>query len=152
MHLRVRKWLSLLKSSSIFTFLKSCLRYHCQTLRSPRIFLRCYVPPVRRSVPQSRRLCFASCTDRTICARQNGVKFKFYFKFCCFIHFFVQFSTEKFLTILLAQTLGGFSAFRLANSLWYYSLSYSMDHQQFYENLPCALAYKVIYFNSFLNF
>ncbi|KAL3101253.1 hypothetical protein niasHT_028009 [Heterodera trifolii] len=58
--------------------------------------------------------------------------------------------TEKFLAILLSQTLGGYSAFRLANSLWYYSQSYSTDHHQFYDSLPCALSYKVPFYYALL--
>ncbi|KAI1720582.1 putative aquaporin-10 [Ditylenchus destructor] len=52
-------------------------------------------------------------------------------------------SAERFLTILSAQALGGFSAFRLANGLWYYSMNYSADHHAFYERLPCQIMYKV---------
>lgn len=51
--------------------------------------------------------------------------------------------TDKFLCILLAQTIGGYSAFRLSNSLWYYSLNYSIDHHQLFNRLPCAFIYKV---------
>lgn len=60
-------------------------------------------------------------------------------------------SADKFLILLFAQTIGGFSAFRLANTLWYYSLTYSSDHQQLYANLPCAIAYKVPFSYAFLN-
>lgn len=54
-----------------------------------------------------------------------------------------QISAEKFLTLLLAETIGGSMAFRLANTLWYYSLAYSMDHHAIYDNLPCSITYKV---------
>ena len=53
------------------------------------------------------------------------------------------FSTQRFLTVLTAQTLGGLSAYRLASSLWYYTVDYSTDHANFYRNLPCSISYKV---------
>ena len=58
---------------------------------------------------------------------------------------------DKFLALLSAQTIGGYSAFRLANALWYYSLNYSADHFQLFEHLPCAIVYKVPYSYAFLN-
>ncbi|CAD5232222.1 unnamed protein product [Bursaphelenchus xylophilus] len=47
------------------------------------------------------------------------------------------------LTLLAAQTLGGYSASRIADSLWYYTSGYSAEHAQLYSNLPCALKYHV---------
>uniref|UniRef100_A0A914KU78 Aquaporin n=1 Tax=Meloidogyne incognita TaxID=6306 RepID=A0A914KU78_MELIC len=60
-------------------------------------------------------------------------------------------SSEKFLALIFAQSVGGYSAFRLANSLWYYSLSYSIDHLQLFERLPCAINYKVPFNYVFIN-
>lgn len=59
--------------------------------------------------------------------------------------FLIYFSSDKFLSIIVAQTVGGFAAFRCANALWYYSTAYSSDHFSFYKQLPCAITYKVIY-------
>uniref|UniRef100_A0A915EJI1 Aquaporin n=1 Tax=Ditylenchus dipsaci TaxID=166011 RepID=A0A915EJI1_9BILA len=59
-------------------------------------------------------------------------------------------NTEKLMVLLLAQTIGGLSAFRFANTLWYYSLNYSNDHMAFYERLPCAIVYKVSFLYAFL--
>jgi hypothetical protein len=47
------------------------------------------------------------------------------------------------LTVLAAQTVGGYSAFRIANGLWFYTLDYSSDHAHLYKSLPCAIQYKV---------
>lgn len=58
----------------------------------------------------------------------------------------MSFSSEKFLLILSAETLGGVAAFRLANYLWYYSVNYSVDHLENFQNLPCAFLYKVLFF------
>jgi len=55
-------------------------------------------------------------------------------------------TTEKFLAVLLAQTVGGYSAYRIANSLWYYTLDYSVDHSVFFKNLPCSIQYKVPFY------
>lgn len=52
-------------------------------------------------------------------------------------------STEKLLIILSAQAVGGYSAFRIVNNLWYYTLDYSSDHAFLYRSLPCAINYKV---------
>ncbi|KAI6236817.1 Aquaporin [Aphelenchoides besseyi] len=52
-------------------------------------------------------------------------------------------STERFLTVLFAQSLGGYSAYRIANTLWYYTVNYSADHAHFYRDLPCSIQYKV---------
>ncbi|KAF7624761.1 Aquaporin [Meloidogyne graminicola] len=60
-------------------------------------------------------------------------------------------SSERFLALLTAQTIGGYSAFRFANSLWYYSLSYSVDHHQLFERLPCTISYKVPFNYVFFN-
>jgi len=57
--------------------------------------------------------------------------------------------TEKLLTVLSAQALGGYSAFRIANSLWYYTLEYSSDHLWLYRNLPCSITYKVPFIYAF---
>lgn len=53
------------------------------------------------------------------------------------------FSTERFLVLLLAETIGGWSAVHLARNMWFYSMNYSADHFAVYQSLPCALVYKV---------
>jgi hypothetical protein len=50
---------------------------------------------------------------------------------------------DKLLTVLTAQAIGGYSAFRIANGLWYYTLDYSQEHKWLYYSLPCAINYKV---------
>ncbi|KAI6228754.1 Aquaporin [Aphelenchoides fujianensis] len=52
-------------------------------------------------------------------------------------------STDRFLTIITAQSAGGYAAWRLASSLWYYTLEWSADHGDFYRELPCSVTYKV---------
>jgi len=58
--------------------------------------------------------------------------------------------TDKLLTVLAAQSIGGYSAFRIANSLWYYTLDYSSDHLWLYRNLPCSINYKVPFLYAFV--
>ncbi|CAD5222871.1 unnamed protein product [Bursaphelenchus okinawaensis] len=53
--------------------------------------------------------------------------------------------TETFLAILTAQSLGGYAASRVADGLWYYTMSYSAEHAALYTNLPCAISFKVPY-------
>ncbi|KAI6189701.1 Aquaporin [Aphelenchoides bicaudatus] len=64
--------------------------------------------------------------------------------------YFGSASIEKLLTVLLAQTIGGYSAFRLANGIWFYSMDFSSDHAHLYRNLPCAIQYKVPFLYVFL--
>ena len=59
-------------------------------------------------------------------------------------------NSEKFMSIILAQTIGGFAAFRCANSLWYYSTAYSNDHFSLYKQLPCSIVYKVSFIYVFI--
>lgn len=39
--------------------------------------------------------------------------------------------------------VGGYSAYRVARSLWYWSLNLSSDHALFYDLTSCKLTYKV---------
>lgn len=57
--------------------------------------------------------------------------------------YYGQMPTETFLALLTAQTVGGYSAYSIADSLWYYSMHYSSDHASFHRQLPCAISYKV---------
>uniref|UniRef100_A0A914EMV0 Aquaporin n=1 Tax=Acrobeloides nanus TaxID=290746 RepID=A0A914EMV0_9BILA len=45
---------------------------------------------------------------------------------------------DQLFLVLLAQAIGGYSAFRLVSVIF--------NHHQFYENLPCTLNYKVPFF------
>ncbi|KJH45473.1 hypothetical protein DICVIV_08476 [Dictyocaulus viviparus] len=45
--------------------------------------------------------------------------------------------------LLIAETIGGFSAYRIARSLWWYSLSYSTVHLENFTNVECTLKYKI---------
>uniref|UniRef100_A0A1I7X9Q3 Aquaporin n=1 Tax=Heterorhabditis bacteriophora TaxID=37862 RepID=A0A1I7X9Q3_HETBA len=56
----------------------------------------------------------------------------------------------RLLTLLLAETVGGFCAFRFARSLWYQTLQYSEAHRDSYINDACTLNYKVTNFLVFL--
>ena len=53
------------------------------------------------------------------------------------------FRNEKLIAILTAHSIGGYSAFRVARTLWYYSMDLASDHTFFYEQLPCFLSYKI---------
>jgi len=53
---------------------------------------------------------------------------------------------KRLIALLSAQVIGGYSAFRIARQLWYWSQSLSIDHGRFYHSgEACALAYKVTY-------
>ncbi|VDM52938.1 unnamed protein product [Angiostrongylus costaricensis] len=52
---------------------------------------------------------------------------------------------SRLLLLLAAETIGGFSAFRLARSLWWYSLSYSTAHLENFSNSTCTLNYKITF-------
>ncbi|VDM95569.1 unnamed protein product [Thelazia callipaeda] len=52
-------------------------------------------------------------------------------------------SLGRFLVTIAGQIVGGFSAYRVARNLWYWSLNLSTDHAVFYKNTSCEIAYKV---------
>ncbi|PAV87000.1 hypothetical protein WR25_12722 [Diploscapter pachys] len=51
----------------------------------------------------------------------------------------------KFLFTILAQTIGGASAFYCARSIWYYTLQYSNVHYDSFIHPECTIAYKVAF-------
>ncbi|KAJ1351050.1 hypothetical protein KIN20_006987 [Parelaphostrongylus tenuis] len=52
---------------------------------------------------------------------------------------------SRLLLLLAAEAIGGLSAFRLARSLWWYSLSYSTAHLQNFTDSKCTLNYKIAF-------
>ncbi|MCP9261654.1 putative aquaporin-10 [Dirofilaria immitis] len=50
---------------------------------------------------------------------------------------------ERLLVIIVGEIVGGYSAYRVARNLWYWSLNLSPDHAFFYENTVCKLTYKI---------
>ncbi|KAK6733805.1 hypothetical protein RB195_017519 [Necator americanus] len=51
----------------------------------------------------------------------------------------------RLLTLLLAEAIGGFAAFRLARSLWWHSLHYSQAHLENFTNPACTINYKIAF-------
>ncbi|EFO26588.1 hypothetical protein LOAG_01892 [Loa loa] len=50
---------------------------------------------------------------------------------------------KRLLITVTGETVGGYSAYRVARNLWYWSLNLSSDHAFFYELKSCELIYKV---------
>uniref|UniRef100_A0A0M3HRD5 Aquaporin n=1 Tax=Ascaris lumbricoides TaxID=6252 RepID=A0A0M3HRD5_ASCLU len=53
------------------------------------------------------------------------------------------FRFDRLLSVVAGEALGGYSAYRVARQLWYWSLSIAADHAINYESTRCAFAYKV---------
>ncbi|VDO33998.1 Hypothetical 30.5 kDa protein ZK1321.3 in chromosome II, putative [Brugia malayi] len=53
------------------------------------------------------------------------------------------FPLKRLLVTIAGEMIGGYSAYRLARSLWYWSLNLLSDHVLFYELTSCKLTYKV---------
>ncbi|CAJ0606537.1 unnamed protein product [Cylicocyclus nassatus] len=49
----------------------------------------------------------------------------------------------RLLTLLSAEAIGGFTAYRFARTLWYHSVQYSQAHQEIFSNPYCAIQYKI---------
>ncbi|KHN86094.1 Putative aquaporin-10 [Toxocara canis] len=65
------------------------------------------------------------------------------------LFYFGSIGLDRLLTVLAAETLGGYSAYRVARRLWYWSLSLAADHAISYETTRCAFAYKVPFVYAF---
>uniref|UniRef100_A0A915AX83 Aquaporin n=2 Tax=Parascaris univalens TaxID=6257 RepID=A0A915AX83_PARUN len=50
---------------------------------------------------------------------------------------------DRLLSVVAGEALGGYSAYRVARQLWYWSLNIAADHAINYGNTRCAFAYKV---------
>ncbi|TKR82675.1 hypothetical protein L596_016363 [Steinernema carpocapsae] len=59
------------------------------------------------------------------------------------MYYYKTITLKKLVITLVAEAVGGYSAFRIARSLWYYSMSLSSDHELQYAATTCALAYKL---------
>ncbi|CAG9534646.1 unnamed protein product [Cercopithifilaria johnstoni] len=53
------------------------------------------------------------------------------------------FPLKRLLVTIAGEMIGGYSAYRVARYLWYWSLNLSPDHALFYEFTSCKLTYKV---------
>ncbi|KAL3994273.1 putative integral membrane protein [Acanthocheilonema viteae] len=53
------------------------------------------------------------------------------------------FPLKRLLVTIAGQMIGGYSAYRIARNLWYWSLNLSPDHALFYELTSCKFSYKV---------
>uniref|UniRef100_A0A0R3RLW4 Aquaporin n=1 Tax=Elaeophora elaphi TaxID=1147741 RepID=A0A0R3RLW4_9BILA len=53
------------------------------------------------------------------------------------------FPLKRLLVTVAGQMVGGYSAYRIARNLWYWSLNLSPDHALFYKLTSCELIYKV---------
>ncbi|EYC34615.1 hypothetical protein Y032_0001g55 [Ancylostoma ceylanicum] len=51
----------------------------------------------------------------------------------------------RLLTLLSAEAIGGFTAFRFARSLWWHSLQYSQAHFENFTNPACTINYKIAF-------
>uniref|UniRef100_A0A914RQG2 Aquaporin n=1 Tax=Parascaris equorum TaxID=6256 RepID=A0A914RQG2_PAREQ len=49
---------------------------------------------------------------------------------------------DRLLSVVAGEALGGYSAYRVARQLWYWSLNIAADHAINYGNTRCAFAYK----------
>ncbi|VDO61888.1 unnamed protein product [Haemonchus placei] len=68
--------------------------------------------------------------------------------FCSFLHPYHNGCTlnpTRLLVLLSAEAIGGYSAFRLARTLWYHTLSYSTVHFENFTNSACSLNYKIAF-------
>uniref|UniRef100_A0A915PW58 Aquaporin n=1 Tax=Setaria digitata TaxID=48799 RepID=A0A915PW58_9BILA len=50
---------------------------------------------------------------------------------------------KRLIVTLVGEMVGGYSAYRIARNLWYWSLNLSSDHAIFYKSTSCELVYKV---------
>lgn len=56
--------------------------------------------------------------------------------------YFKSIGLDRFLTVISAEAVGGYSAFRIARQLWYFSLSLANEHAVNYK-AACAFSYKI---------
>uniref|UniRef100_A0A914BWS6 Aquaporin n=1 Tax=Acrobeloides nanus TaxID=290746 RepID=A0A914BWS6_9BILA len=54
-----------------------------------------------------------------------------------------SYRVDKLITIIIAEAIGGYAAFRIARALWYYSSGFFQEHYALYDNLSCELIYHV---------
>ncbi|VDK45961.1 unnamed protein product [Anisakis simplex] len=57
--------------------------------------------------------------------------------------YFGSIDSDRLLSVLAGEFLGGYSAYRLARQLWYWSLNLATDHASSYATTHCKLMYKV---------
>nr|CDJ81492.1 CBN-AQP-10 protein [Haemonchus contortus] len=88
------------------------------------------------------------------CVYENSVMVKYYGPMAFFFtvtslltvgSFMNRGAPTRLLVLLSAEAIGGYSAFRLARTLWYHTLSYSTVHFENFTNSACALNYKIAF-------